>query len=330
MVDQSDAWGAPERHYSGEKLPGFHNAVSMGWEESLKRVAPRCEQEVRRHVGLWNQRVRNRLAAETGFQLRGREVPIEIASGLPPPLAEKLADRVGVEAIMLNRPLLQAVADGTKFMAETREVVENAAATRLGDAGPDDLDRVRDTATAWLQWADDNDVSKLFAEIREDLFGAYWYPQQRVLIYWLPIGIYAVRHNISIDAMTVVVLAHELAHAYTHMGYDIDGLDWPTAAFGGTDIAVIEGLAQFYAYSTCLELVRHLPEAVEVFQALLDCQHSIYRTHETWMEEAGTHSREVVRTGMVECRRAQEPLDRDQFAKKIKAAATRFTAPPAG
>ena len=35
-------------------------------------------------------------------------------------------------------------------------------------------------------------------------------------------------YGFDVEALTYVVLAHELAHAYTHLGRDIDGNAWDT------------------------------------------------------------------------------------------------------
>jgi hypothetical protein len=37
--------------------------------------------------------------------------------------------------------------------------------------------------------------------------------------------------GIDIEDLTVVILSHELAHAYTHMGLDIDDRKWETESF---------------------------------------------------------------------------------------------------
>ena len=303
--------------------------MTTSWEQNLNLVAPGCDDAVKRAVDLWNLKIRNQLAAETGFQMKGRQVSIRVVPGLPPPLAKSLAGDVGIEAVMLNRPLLGSVVSGMEFMAGARDFVRNPDGTMVGAAQPGELDNVRNTAKAWLEWADENDVSKRFGEIAEDVFGAYMFKRQEVLIFWLPVGIFAAMHQIPIDAMTVVVLAHELAHAYTHLGYDIDGLDWPMDEFIGSDIAVIEGLAQFYTRIVCRHLYKLLPAAEAAFATLLERQHQIYRTHEKWIAQAGAHSGEVVRTGMVEGRRARKPMDSLQFATAVTSAVARFEAPTA-
>ena len=321
MVEQVDQWGAPERYYAGQGIDASRGPVSASWEESLVRVAPGCEETVRRAVERWHRLVRQHLVTETGLQLRRRRVPIEIRPGLPPSLEKSLAGDEGIEEVMLNRPLLDAVVGGVGFMAEARDSVRNREGAIVGAAQPDELRNVRDTAKAWLAWADENDLSKRFGEIREDVFGAYMFNLRVVRIHWLPIGIYALMNDIPIDAMTVVVLAHELAHAYTHRGRDIDGFDWSTEQFAKTHIAVLEGLAQFYTQLVCRNLRASMPAAETAFDTLLRHQHPMYQVHKMWMAKAGAHSGEAVRTGMVDCRRANEPMDPLQFAEAVTAAA---------
>lgn len=326
MVEKVDAWGAPEHYYAAWEYVADETVVSTRWERNLRRVAPASEDDVGRAVKHWNQRIRTHLATEMGFQMKGRQVLIRIVPGLPPPLADKLDGDVGIEAVMLNRPLLNAVVEGMEFMADARDLVRGADDTIVGTAQPDELGNVRDTAQAWLSWAHENDVTKRLSELDVDVLGAYLFKPREVLIFWLPIGIFAAAHQFPIDALTVVVLAHELAHAYTHLGYDIDGFDWRTKDFGESDRAVVEGLAQFYTHIVCRNLSPLIPEAERVFDTLLDAQHAIYRTHTRWTAKAGEHSREVVRTGMVEGRRAQTPMETVQFGKTVANVAARLAA----
>ena len=43
-----------------------------------------------------------------------------------------------------------------------------------------------------------------------------------------------------------MVLTHELAHAYTQLGADIDGRRWAAASFAKAETELKEGLAQYY------------------------------------------------------------------------------------
>src|SRR5438045_984553 len=63
---------------------------------------------------------------------------------------------------------------------------------------------------------------------------------------WGVIGLVSDWVGSSVEDLTIVVLTHELAHAYTQLGADIDGRRWPAAAFRRADLPLTEGLAQYY------------------------------------------------------------------------------------
>ena len=50
----------------------------------------------------------------------------------------------------------------------------------------------------------------------------------------------------KVEDLTMVVPVHELAHAYTQLGADIEGRRWAVNAFARADIELKEGLAQYY------------------------------------------------------------------------------------
>lgn len=52
--------------------------------------------------------------------------------------------------------------------------------------------------------------------------------------------------DVTVEGLTVAVFAHELVHAYTHLGNDHDVQQWETKAFADADNKIVEGLAQFY------------------------------------------------------------------------------------
>lgn len=104
-----------------------------------------------------------------------------------------------------------------------------------------------------------------------------------------------------LDSVTAVVLAHELAHAYTHAGLDIDGVRWKSSDFRRSEVAIVEGLAQYYAERALARIVRQCPDGPRTFDQLLTRQRGPYVTHRTWMEKKT--SPEQVRFGLVAIRR---------------------------
>ncbi len=142
---------------------------------------------------------------------------------------------------------------------------------------------------------------KALTQIEEDTLGAYFFKKQRIEIYWVAIGIYAAQLDVSVEGLTLVTLAHELAHAYTHLGKDIDGVEWSTEAFANSDLHIIEGMAQFYTRAICRKLESRMPAALQAFDTLLEHQADEYTHFQAWAEK-NKHQGEVVRFSMIQCR----------------------------
>jgi hypothetical protein len=106
---------------------------------------------------------------------------------------------------------------------------------------------------------------------------------------------------VDADALTIVVLAHELAHAYTHLGRAIDNERWETEQFARSALDIVEGLAQFYTQVVCMRLEARMPAALKAYQTLVAKQSGPYRAHQKWVgnDERGG---EIVRVSMIECR----------------------------
>ena len=317
MTGEIDPWGHPRRHYSEPTFEPDRAYFSERWQRTLEAVAPGARESVTRAVGAWNQRVRNQLSTEIGFQLKGRQVPVRVLDGLPAPLSELLDPADRLAEIVLKQRLLRGVVAGTRFMESVRDGVRGPTGEVVGPASPREIGRVRETAEAWLELIKDHDLSQTLRGISEDVLGAYYFCRTEVGIFWMAIGLFSALYGIPVDALTVVVLAHELAHAYTHLGLDIDDFDWPTDEFASTDVAVVEGLAQYYAEVVCKNLESRMPEALQTFRVLLAHQHDIYRTHRTWVDENDRNSGEIVRVSLVECRRSTRTMGREQFAETV-------------
>ncbi len=72
-------------------------------------------------------------------------------------------------------------------------------------------------------------------------------------------ALFAGAFGLRIEDLAVVTLAHELSHAYTHVGRDIDGGTWRDPGFRQSDLAVVEGLAQFYTAAVAQKLAMRAP-----------------------------------------------------------------------
>jgi hypothetical protein len=126
-----------------------------------------------------------------------------------------------------------------------------------------------------------------------------WYEHQyatEIFIYWGVIGLISKMLGVSVEGLTVVVLAHELGHAYTHLGFDRDGLRWTGAGFARSEHALKEGLAQFYASRVCTRLSQRMPGATIAYEALLPKQPPAYHTHVLWMQKDRNNTEAIAAT----------------------------------
>jgi hypothetical protein len=150
-------------------------------------------------------------------------------------------------------------------------------------------------------------VTKLHA-VEDDILGQYRWLDARqgqtsasIHLYWGVIGLVARALAISVEGLTVKVLAHELAHAYTHLGADIDGHRWDNEDFYNTKRIVKEALAQYYTHQLVGRLKARMPEAQEAYEQLLPHQPADYKVQERWIKDGA--SAEHVRLAMVLFRR---------------------------
>lgn len=168
------------------------------------------------------------------------------------------------------------------------------------------------------------DLVKELHAVNDDILGQYrWshkYDQTTASahLFWGVIGLVARSLGTSIEGLTVKVLAHELAHAYTHLGADIDGHRWDDSDFSNTDRAVKEGLAQYYTQQLLARLRTRMPEAEQAYQALLEHQPDDYRVQDKWIKEGATP--EHIRLAMVLFRRGRKKTraEFESFLAKAK------------
>jgi hypothetical protein len=137
-------------------------------------------------------------------------------------------------------------------------------------------------------------------------------------LYWAVIGLIAPLIGASAASLTAVVLAHELAHAFTQVGADIEGYRWEPEVFHAADLGLKEGMAQYYTAKACERLERLAPDAKATYEALLEKQPEAYRTHIPWLKE---HKEEEVRLALVQARRSNltKAADFNALLKDAKA-----------
>jgi len=150
------------------------------------------------------------------------------------------------------------------------------------------------------------DIVRRILAIEEDVLGAYffgrsgrWVNPQCIEIYYPVIALVAPGLEVQAEDLTAVVLAHELAHAYSHLGYDIDEHAWDTDAFRTAEKAIVEGIAQYFTHRIAEKLRAENAEIWRAYENLLKEQPAAYRAHCMWIEGA---TPEAVRAALLVCR----------------------------
>ena len=339
MNDRARAWGSPDREHAydpdSNELHFDHDSPpipdvdyqSPARSDALRRsLGDDLQVVVERTAKQWNGVVRECLRKQTGLRLstdaesnpvvgrlrKVRSVPVRVDSGLPIRFVSAVRNMSDQDImLLLHRSKLDDVIRGTEFMIGKYHDLSKIKGPSA--AKSDEIKKVKGFAEGLLERIMGHDKLKSILEVDEDLLGAYFFRIPEIRLYWIVIGAYSQILDIPPDALTVVVLIHELAHAYTHLGYDIDNRDWNTEAFAESDVYLVEGLAQFYTEVICDQIKQRLPAAKDAFGKLLDGQGDVYREHKNWMigDDSGRMG-EAIRISMLECR-SNEICDVDRF-----------------
>lgn len=115
------------------------------------------------------------------------------------------------------------------------------------------------------------------------LFGTYTYSDQHVELFYMPLLIFCKYKEVDLQWAIVVVLAHELAHAYHHAGRDSDGRVW--ASMGKAHLWIKEGLAEYYTERFVASQERSYPALRKAYAALLEGYGEEYTSYLSWRND---------------------------------------------
>jgi hypothetical protein len=280
-----------------------------------------AEDRVARTVRQFNAIIREHIRTETGLRLSDEAaksgVGVHVVDGFPAGVAgiiDKHRDILLWRLITLQ-PKLGGVIEGLAALLETWDGFERwQHLPPVARGSRPALESSLEVARLLQHLATAKEVLEEIRVIREDILGAYHYPTgrpPRIEIYWMAQALFAAAFGVRIEDLTVVTLSHELAHAYTHLGRDIDGTAWDRVAFATSDADVKEGLAQHYTAIVTSRLITRAPNAHSTYQTLLKHQSGPYLAHGTWFEEGAPRRGEVVRFAMLQARTRGTVKDAD-------------------
>lgn len=272
----------------------------------LERHDHELKLRVERGFKQWNNILRDYLRNETGLRLTvgddAQAVPVRIDDGLPEPFAAVVGDLdQETWSLLLNRAVLHDGMRAASFLRREFHWIDKWLGVEPCPAEYDEVRRVRALLYILLRRLRRPYFVERITAIQEDVLGAYFFRFPEVRLYWMVIGFLSGVLGVPVEALTLVTAAHELAHAYTHLGRDIDGNRWETESFAATNPAITEGLAQFYTKVICKKLEVRFPASLESYERLVKIQSGPYLVHQAWTEGA-EGAGEVIRISMITCR----------------------------
>lgn len=318
--------GTPVTPYaSAAKAPG-RLPQSPSEDRLVQVLADQAKKAVSDAVRRWNSVLRDAVRGITALRLSddstqsATTIPISVVDGLPRPLASATEDVEGWEWwLVLNGPALKQAREGLALILSTKEMLsvhlpETSTKINSVDLAQRFIDEI-------LQHSAAEKILERFEKIEEDVLGAYWIRASKIQIYWMPLAVFAPLLGVSLPTLTVAVLCHELVHAYTHRGTDLNGHAWPTEDFIATDKYVTEGLAQYYTEQIMRGLGARLPDAIGTFLAKTRTQAAPYTAYQNWLGEKQQPTPEATRLAMLKYRRAKSlSASYDSFLAELKAA----------
>ena len=336
-------------YHAQNELP-YEEGAFQTWQQALSRVNPEARKQVEQAKDKWNSRVRELLRGETGLKFLRTEfveskpqnietknkntnqvtadeflkkAPIKIVDGFPPPLVHYFEDiMIDAADILLRRQDFAQAKTTLEFSEKNFPLLLKYSRKSDGHVTPQTLQYVSAFLAGLVTQVDQYNLIERILKIDEDCLGAYFYRRPEIQLYWLPIAILAQCSPIAdTESLTFITLAHELAHAYTHQGKDIDGTDWNTEQFAHCDKCIVEGIAQYYTWQLCKRMRSHSPRFENSFNWMLEKQSEPYTRFTTWIETDNRVNQkkqhgEVMRAAMLQTRR-KPIMELDKFEYEI-------------
>jgi hypothetical protein len=280
----------------------------------IEPLIPRDAQErVTRAYKQWNLAVRGQIRDETGLRLSDGDaktkLPVKIIDGFPVPLA-RFIDSYGdpiLWLLIVGQPKLGGIIEGLNFLLPRWGELEAwPILPEVARGGEPYLQRTLDIADTLQRLRVIEEARQNMKQINHDILGVYRFASasgSHVELYWMAIAMVAAILDVRIEDLTVVVLAHELTHGYTHVGCDIDGIQWQDQDFDRADPSIVEGLAQFYTETVVSGVAERSPGPKIGYERLLELQSGPYLAHRKWFLNDAARDGEVVRLAMVKVRR---------------------------
>jgi hypothetical protein len=222
---------------------------------AARKLSPKLRIEAR--VKDASERVKKQIGSDCKLHTYERYTVVT-SDEIPDGVARILQDMdEGLLWALLNRDLLRSATLDLQEIGAVRSLLvgyDGFASTGVHKADFIDvskvLGRLRDTTAAHCTGILERIIaSGLTPSGPRSVLGSYHFKTNTVKVYWVVVWLIAHELAVEPEDLAEVVLAHEVAHAFTHLGGDADKQIWETDKFQRCERMLMEGLAQFY---TCL------------------------------------------------------------------------------
>ena len=297
--------------------------MSILLEELLKDIPDDTEERVDRTRKRINTEVREAIKRETGLALNRKDigqnrtnisVPVVLVPGIPEVLKDiKYEDDHGL--LLKICPFRRDLEMAKNSLKNIKHLIEkldsdDSCLESLKDKGGHVESNLSLINKLLEKFKEKEEPVKKILDVNKDVLGAYIYspmrtsfPQGRIELYWGVIGLVAGMLRINVEPLTAVVLIHEISHAYTHLGANIDGERWESEGFANSDHALKEGLAQYYTHLIRDQIDNKVMGTSEAFDTLLKHQPPDYHSHKEMKENSKV---EEIRFSLLDVRRKGE------------------------
>ncbi len=282
---------------------------------------PAFETRIARVASSVRQPIHDALKEETALKLGWNEVrkPVKLSTveGLPVEFAQALAEESNatVWKLILHQSQISAAVDVTQTFQKNLPAIQSWLGLDVSAQRSSQLESISRLFQDSLSKLEQHPLLKQLRHIDRDILGSYNAENTTIEIYWMPIALFAMNMDVSVETLTALVTAHEYAHAYTQAGFDLDGHFWDPAGFRQSDQIVTEGLAQFYTERVLRRLTNRFPDVLSVFDKFKHRQSVAYKKYGDWLRPDDRHQ-EIMRSVLVDSRRIGV-MDEKQFSKSI-------------
>lgn len=251
----------------------YRNPSLIKLEETFDSVKEDFE-NIRKN---WNQLIRNYLSKSMGVSLSEGDARFQISIEIKASFDETFMQIIDNNFPELDFEEYSILTEYLSSMKKSKQYFEDKKALHNFSLVKTYVEyRLKDFDILDIT----NDIFDFLNPKNSDVFGCYFLEKGLIEIYIYPIVLFCQLHDLDLESFVVMVLTHELAHAYNHIGRDKDARYWDS--FSKVDNCISEGLAQYYTDSFIKQYYYKQPKLIHTFYKTLEFQSESYKCFSNW------------------------------------------------